>query len=63
MLDWLKSWLNDIVKWIADFAEWIPRKLFSVIMGQVAEFINAIPVPDFVLQAKAAAGNFPASVL
>ena len=43
MLDWLKSWLNSILDWFVEWAEWIPKKLYSSAMSGVADFIHAIP--------------------
>lgn len=63
MLDWLKSWLNDILKWFVDWAEWIPKKIYSVAMEGIGKFLSAIPVPDFMSQAGGAFAGIPSSVM
>lgn len=63
MLDWLKSWLDSILKWFAEWAEWIPKKLYSAAMEGIGKFLNAIPVPDFMTQADGAFAGIPATVL
>lgn len=63
MLDWLKSWLNDILDWFAKWAEWIPKKIYSAVMDGIASFINAIPVPSFMQDAAGAFAGIPSSVM
>lgn len=63
MLDWLKSWLNSILDWFVEWAEWIPQKLYSSAMSGVADFIYAIPVPDFMQQASGALSGIPSTVM
>ncbi|MCY1287098.1 hypothetical protein D9M70_360840 [compost metagenome] len=63
MLDWLKSWLDELVKFFLEWAEWIPKKLYSVVMDGIAKFFNAIPVPDFVHQAAGAFQGIPSTVM
>ena len=63
MLDWLKSWLNSILDWFVEWAEWIPKKLYSSSMSGVADFIHAIPVPDFMHQASGAFAGIPQTVM
>lgn len=63
MLDWLMSWINDLVDWFVKWAEWLPKKLYSVVMEALASFINAIPVPAFFTDASGAFSSIPSSVL
>lgn len=63
MLDWLKSWINDILKWFVEWAEWIPKKIYSAVMDGVAKFINAIPVPSFMNDAAGAFAGIPSTVM
>ncbi|MCY1290477.1 hypothetical protein D9M70_396240 [compost metagenome] len=63
MLDWLKGWLDNFAEWILELLQWIPKKIYSVVMEGIAAFFNAIPVPDFVSQAAGAFGGIPSTVM
>lgn len=63
MLDWLKDWINELVEWFFDFAQWIPKKLFSEVMDGLASFLEWIPVPSFISQASGAFGGIPGQVM
>lgn len=63
MLDWLKSWLNSILDWFVEWAEWIPKKLYSSAMSGIADFIHALPVPDFMNEAAGAFAGIPQTVM
>ncbi len=63
MLDWLKGWINDILAWFVDWAEWIPKKIYSAVMDGIASFINAIPVPSFMQDAAGAFAGIPSTVM
>lgn len=51
MLDALKTWLADryeqAQQWFYDFVLWIPRKLWSEFLEQMAEIVESLGVPDF----------------
>lgn len=63
MLDWLKGWLNSILAWFVEWAEWIPKKIYSAVMDGLASFISAIPVPSFVHDAAGAFSGIPSQVM
>lgn len=63
MLDWLKTWLNDLIKWFSEWAEWIPKKIYSVVLEKLASFINAIPLPSFFTDASGAFSSLPSGVV
>lgn len=63
MLDWLKSWLDKLVQWFFDLMQWLPKKIYSLMMDGLASFFEAIPVPSFMSQAGGAFGGIPSSVL
>jgi hypothetical protein len=63
MLDWLQGWLDSFTQWLLDLLQWIPKKLYSEAMAGIANFFNALPVPDFVTQAAGAFQGIPSTVL
>lgn len=67
MFDSLKSWLGgkfeEILEWVKDFFLWVPRKLWEEMLDGIASFFEALPVPDFIIQATNAFSGIGGNVL
>lgn len=62
MFDWVKEYYDIFVEWLKDLLLWIPRKVFSEFLEQLAEIITGIPAPDFMLQAKSLLAQTPPAI-
>jgi hypothetical protein len=49
------DWLTDFLTWLVELLLWIPRQIYKLVLEALANVINSIPVPDFIL-------NLPANV-
>lgn len=63
MLDWLKSWINELTEWFFDFLQWLPKKIYAEVMDGLASFIEWIPVPNFINEASSAFSGIPSQVM
>lgn len=54
---------DEILQWLKDFFLWLPRKLWAELLDGLASLLEAIPVPDFMIQAQAAFGGIGGNVL
>jgi hypothetical protein len=52
MKEWLKGILIDCLQWFLECFEWLPKKIYSEIMAALGSFLNSIPAPEFMHQAK-----------
>lgn len=55
MIDAIKAWFADryeqFQQWFYDFMLWIPRKLWSEFLDQIATFLEDLGVPGFLSDA------------
>lgn len=63
LLDQLVGWLNDLLEWFFNLCEWLPKKVYAVVMDGLASFLEAIPVPSFITDAAGAFGGIPTTVM
>lgn len=63
MLNWLWDWLQEAVAWLAEFLQWLPLKLWELMLGAFASLMEAIPAPDWLENAGDAFGSIPAGVM
>lgn len=62
-MDWLKGWLDKLTQWFFDLMQWLPKKIYSLVMDGLASFFESIPVPSFMSQAGGAFAGIPGNVL
>lgn len=60
---WLSQKFTEILDWVKDFFLWIPRKLYEEVLDALASFFEALPVPDFIIEAGAAFSGISGNVL
>lgn len=46
--------MEDFAQWLEETLLWIPRKLWAELLDALASFVEAIPPPDFLVDASAA---------
>lgn len=54
---------DEFAQWLKDLLLWLPLKIWEMITDGLAGVLEAIPVPDFINQAKGFMGGIPGNVL
>lgn len=55
--------LSKFSHWLMDLMLWVPKKIFELIMDAFASLFEALPVPDFIVQATNAFSGVSGNVL
>lgn len=55
--------MDDLMQFLKDVLLWVPRKLWAEMLDVLADLLESIPTPDFVLQAKDAFASIGGNVL
>jgi len=61
-MDYLIDLFSRFVTWLHDFALWLPRQVYRLLLEGLASVINAIPVPAFLTDASANLSAIPSGV-
>lgn len=54
--------LSNFADWFADYALWIPRKIFELLMEPLGVMIKGMPMPDWVADASIGFSGVPPHV-
>ncbi len=63
LIDWLYGVLTAFYAWLVDLLSYIPKMIWSEILDALASVIQAIPAPDFMLQAQSFFNGIPSSIV
>lgn len=62
LLEWFFDLVVSVLEWIVELLLWVVEKLWELILAGLAEFFEALPVPDFMSQASSYFGGIPPNV-
>lgn len=63
IVDWALELLTSVLDWFLELVDWIPKTIFSELMGALASVLEAIPAPDFVTNAGSFFAGIPSGIV